>query len=158
MSVVESLSPFGVQLNSARLVETLFPPAVRLCVPPTADRHRSLFPQQKPPQEQRFGGADVVGVVLLGEAVAFVVGVDGPHSRLLPRLMLPRTISTICSASENGTRGSFLPWATIRAETILSALAVGLIRSKTARISGLRSSPYSARRRSRRYGLVARGT
>ena len=98
-----------------------------------AGAQRHLLRQQELFQEHRRHGRDVVAVVLLGEAVAFVVGVDGPDGRPL----FLRTLAAICSASENGTRGSFLPWATSRAERILSALFVGLIRSKTLRIFGI---------------------
>ena len=58
--------------------------------------------------------------------------------------------SSICSASEAGTRGSFKPWMINIGLLILCALVVGEIDSKCSRMAGSRSSPYSLRRRSRR--------
>ena len=61
-----------------------------------------------------------------------------------------RSLATIWSDSLLGTRGSLAPWNTIIGFFIFSLNAIGEIFSNTARIFGTRSSPYSARRRSRR--------
>ncbi len=45
-------------------------------------------------------------------------------------------MAAICSASKNGTRGSFLPWITNSDDRMRSALFKGLMRSKTVRIFG----------------------
>src|SRR5471030_135476 len=71
-------------------------------------------------------------------------------SRYQTSLPRPRSAWTICSASDCGTRGSLWPCTTNIWASILSTAFKGEIRSCTARTLGSRSSPYSARRRSRR--------
>ncbi len=84
-------------------------------------------------------------------------GTRAPHPwrrGTTPRPPIARTRATICSDSEAGTRGSFSPCTTSNGRRIDVELLNGEIREKNARIFGSRSSPYSARRRSCRYGDV----
>src|SRR5262245_57934488 len=64
------------------------------------------------------------------------------------------SLSSICRDSVQGTRGSFLPTTAKTGLRIFSELLRGAVFSRYSRILGSRSSPYSTRRRSRRYDSV----
>src|SRR5450432_4425708 len=67
---------------------------------------------------------------------------------------LPFSFSSICRDSVQGTRGSFFPTTAYTGLRIFSELFNGAVFSRYSRIFGSRSSPYSTRRRSRRYASV----
>src|SRR5438270_376851 len=64
------------------------------------------------------------------------------------------SLSSICRDSVQGTRGSFFPTTAYTGLRIFSELFSGAVFSRYSRVFGSRSSPYSTRRRSRRYASV----